>query len=87
MNKLDRLYREVKRICLGSDRVYTGIITPVDNGARLEMELPDTRIDCLYSSAEMAKNEANNLAAGYGIDESRLLLITVDYGERDFCYG
>ncbi|MPM93948.1 hypothetical protein SDC9_141090 [bioreactor metagenome] len=51
------------------------------------MELPDTRIDCLYSSAEMAENEANNLAAGYGIDEDRLLLITVDYGEGGLSYG
>lgn len=85
MNRIDKLYREVRR--LGGDRVYTGIIWPVDNGARLEMELPDTRIDCLYSSAETAKNEANNLAAGYGIEEERLLLITVDYGEDGFSYG
>lgn len=84
MNRIDKLYKEVRR--LGGDRVYTGIIWPVVNGTCLEMELP-ARIDCLYSSAEIAENEANNLAAGYGIDEDRLLLITLDYGERDLCYG
>lgn len=84
MKRIDKLYKEVRR--LGGDRVYTGIIWPVDNGARLEMELPDTRIDCLYSSAEIAENEANNLAAGYGIDENRLLLLIVDYGGAQ-CYG
>lgn len=78
MNRLDKLCKKVKQL---SKTIYTAIIWPVNSGARLEMQLPDTRINCRFSSIEAAKKEVDRLAAGYGIEDDQLLCITVDYGE------